>query len=109
VDAFLYDVRTRFLLSQRSVEIASAEEGLIQVQQLAVDLYQGVDLSGAVVVEDLPAAPHQAEPWEEWWFWTSIGVGALVVGAGVGVGVFVSDNQTPGVPDGWIGVEGRLP
>ena len=62
VDAFLYDVRTRFLLAQRSVEIASAEEGLIQVQQLAIDLYQGVDLSGAVVVDELPPPEHRTKP-----------------------------------------------
>ena len=109
VDAFLYDVRTRFLLAQRSVEIASAEEGLIQVQQLAIDLYEGVDLSGAVVVDEIPEPEHRAEAWEEWWFWTSIGVAAVAIGVGVGFGVQYEQDQRRGqLPDGWVGVQGSF-
>lgn len=108
VQAYLYDMRTRFLLSQQEASMGTDEAGMEVAHQLAVDLYRGVDLSGAV------AAPEEAlhdtverrhELYEEWWFWTVIGV--AVVGIGVGVGVGVATSQ-PGVPEGWTRLDGQF-
>jgi hypothetical protein len=108
VHAYLYDMRTRFLLSQRETSMTTDESGMDAARQLAIDLYDGVDLSGAV------AAPEEAlhdtverrpELYEEWWFWTVVGV--AVVGIGVGVGVGVATSQ-PGVPDGWTRLDGQF-
>jgi hypothetical protein len=108
VHAYLYDMRTRFLLSQREASMTTDEAGMDVARQLGIDLYDGVDLSGAV------AAPEEAlhdtierrpELYEEWWFWTVIGV--AVVGVGVGVGVGVATSQ-PGVPDGWTRLDGQF-
>ena len=105
---YLYDMRTRFLLAQQEASMGIDEAGMDVARQLAVDLYAGVDLSGAV------AAPEDAlhdtierrpERYEEWWFWTVIGV--AVVGIGVGVGVGVATSQ-PGVPDGWTRLDGQF-
>lgn len=108
VQAYLYDMRTRFLLSQREASMTADEAGMEIARQLGVDLYEGVDLSGAV------AAPEEAlhdtverrpELYEEWWFWTVIGVAAVGIGVGVGVGVATSQ---PGVPDGWTRIDGHF-
>lgn len=108
VHAYLYDMRTRFLLSQQEASMGTDEAGMEIARQLAVDLYRGVDLSGAV------AAPEEAlhdtverrvELYEEWWFWTVIGVAAVGIGVGVGVGVATSQ---PGVPDGWTRLDGQF-
>lgn len=108
VQAYLYDMRTRFLLSQREASMTTDEAGMEVARQLGVDLYEGVDLSGAV------AAPEEAlhdtverrpELYEEWWFWTVIGVAAVGIGVGVGVGVATSQ---PSVPDGWTRIDGHF-
>jgi hypothetical protein len=108
VHAYLYDMRTRFLLSQREASMGTDEAGMEVARQLGIDIYQGVDLSGAV------AAPEEAlhdtverrtELYEEWWFWTIIGVAAVGIGVGIGVGVATSQ---PGVPDGWTRFDGQL-
>ncbi|MBN8612670.1 MAG: PEGA domain-containing protein [Deltaproteobacteria bacterium] len=107
LDAYLYDVRTRFLLAHREATIEGAEEGIEQARLLAVELYQGVDLSGTVEVVEETGPERRAEPWEEWWFWTSIGAAVVAVGVGVGVGVGIA-SQGPAVPEGWTRIEGTL-
>ncbi|GAB4211316.1 MAG: hypothetical protein OHK0013_32920 [Sandaracinaceae bacterium] len=108
LDAYLYDVRTRFLLAHREAALEGEEEGIEQARLLAVELYQGVDLSGSVAVVDDGGPERRAEPWEEWWFWTSIGVAVVAVGVGVGVGVGLA-SQGPAVPEGWTRIEGTVP
>ena len=108
LDAYLYDVRTRFLLAHREAAIDGAEEGIEQARLLAVELYQGVDLSGTVEVVEESGPERRAEPWEEWWFWTSIGAAVVAVGVGVGVGVGIA-SQGPAVPEGWTRIEGTVP
>jgi hypothetical protein len=108
LDAYLYDVRTRFLLAHREATLEAEEEGIEQARLLAVELYQGVDLSGSVAVADEGGPERRAEPWEEWWFWTSIGAAVVAVGVGIGVGVGLA-SQGPSVPDGWTRIEGTVP
>ncbi len=108
LDAYLYDVRTRFMLAHRETEIDSSEEGIEQARLLAIELYQGVDLSGTVAVVEETGPERRAEPWEEWWFWTSIGAAVVAVGVGVGVGVGLA-TQGPAVPEGWVRIEGTVP
>lgn len=108
VHVYLYDMRTRFLLSQHEASMGTDEAGMDVARQLAIDLYEGVDLSGAV------AAPEEAlhdsverhhEIYEEWWLWTIVGVVAVGIGVGIGVGVATSQ---PGVPDGWTRLDGQF-
>ncbi len=108
VQVYLYDMRTRFLLARREASMTTDDLGMETARQLGVDLYAGVDLSGAV------AAPEEAlhdtverrpELYEEWWFWTVIGVAAVGIGVGVGVGVATSQ---PSVPEGWTRLDGQF-
>lgn len=108
LDAYLYDVRTRFLLAHRETEIDSGDAGVEQARLLAVQLYDGVDLSGAVAVVEEAAPERRPEPWEEWWFWTSIGAAVIGIGVGVGVGVGLA-TQSPALPEGWLRLEGTVP
>lgn len=108
VHVYLYDMRTRFLLAQREASMSTDDAGMDVARQLAVDLYEGVDLSGAVAApEDAlhDTVERRPELYEEWWFWTVIGV--AVVGIAVGVGVGVATAQ-PGVPDGWTRLDGQF-
>ncbi len=108
VHAYLYDMRTRFLLGQQEATMGMDEAGLDVARQLAVDLYRGVDLSGAVAAPEEAlhdTVEHRPELYEEWWFWTVIGVAAVGIGVGIGVGVATSQ---PGVPDGWTRLDGQF-
>jgi hypothetical protein len=105
VQLFLYDVRTRFLLNRGEFDMTRDEAGMEVAREAAVNLYAGVDLSGAIDApideSGLPTA-RRPEVWEEWWFWTAIGAGAVAVGVGVGVGVAASQSSEPALPAGWI-------
>ncbi len=108
VHAYLYDMRTRFLLAQQEVSMGFDEAGLEVARQLGIDLYRGVALSGAVAAPDDALhdnVERRPELYEEWWFWTIIGV--AVVGIGVGIGVGVATSQ-PSVPDGWTRLDGQF-
>lgn len=108
VQIWLYDIRTRFLLASREGALSTDEAGMLTARQMARDLYQGVDLRGALAApeEDAGSGARQPELWEQWWFWTVVGV--VVVAGGVGIGAGVA-STTPGVPDGWTRVDGTLP
>jgi hypothetical protein len=108
VSLYLYDVRTRFLLAQREATMGTDEEGMEVARQLAVDLYQGVDLAGAIAIPEEAlndTIERRPELYEEWWFWTAIGVAAVAIGVGVGVGVATAPA---GVPDGWTRIDGQF-
>ena len=107
VQVWLYDMRTRFLLSTREATLTSDEVGMEQARQLAIELYQGVDRSGAVEAPpEEVAEQHERQPelYEQWWFWTIIGV--VAVSGGVAIGAAASSS---GVPDGWTRVDVQLP
>ena len=47
-------------------------------------------------VTEIPEGPvEQAEIYEEWWFWTIIGVAVVGVGAGVGLGLGLNQDEPP--------------
>jgi hypothetical protein len=110
VQLWLYDVRTRFLLASREGSLSIDEAGMETARQLAVELYRGVSLDGSIAgpVDGGGGAPIErpAELWEQWWFWTAVGVVAVAAGVGIGVGTTVGDSQVPG---GWTRLEGTLP
>jgi len=84
------------------------EAGLEVARQLGIDLYRGVALSGAVAAPDdalHDTVERRPELYEEWWFWTIIGVAAVGIGVGIGVGVATSQ---PSVPDGWTRLDGQF-
>ena len=111
VQVWLYDIRTRFLLATREGTLTQDEAGMVTARQMAIDLYRGVDLGGGIAApedDDGPSAPHERSPelWEQWWFWTAVGVVLVAGGVGIGAGVATS---SPGVPDGWTRASGTLP
>ena len=107
VQLWLYDVRTRFLLSTREGTLSTDEAGMVTARQLAIDLYAGVSLVGGIEApeEDDLIVERQPELYEQWWFWTVIGV---VVASGIAVGIGVAATP-PGVPNDWNRFEATLP
>ncbi|MDQ3033004.1 MAG: PEGA domain-containing protein [Myxococcota bacterium] len=109
VQVWLYDIRTRFLLATREGTITTDEAGMLTARQMSVDLYRGVDLGGAIAAPEedgVAGGERQPELWEQWWFWTVVGVVVVAGGVGIGAGVATSG---PGVPDGWTRIDGTLP
>ena len=77
-----------------------------QVRELAVGLYEGVDLSGGIEApEDDTVIPgRQPELYEQWWFWLTVVGGAAVIAGAVTAGVVLSDTaQVPGGFTRWVG------
>jgi len=104
VQLYLYDVRTRFLLNRAEINMTSDDAGVEIARSAAVELYRGVDLTGAIdapIDESGLPTTRPPEVWEQWWFWTAIGAGAVAIGVGVGVGVAVSESSS-GPPEGWV-------
>ena len=85
VDAWLYDMRTRHLLSHVHQTV---QKGNIdgQVSPLAGNLYTNVNYEGELVAPaDAPPPPSLVKPWyKTWWFWTALGAGVVVAGGAVG-------------------------
>jgi hypothetical protein len=109
VQVWLYDIRTRFLLSSAEGTITEDEAGTVTARQMAVRLYEGVDLAGGIAAPEdggPGGGERQPELWEQWWFWTVVGVVVVAGGVGIGAGVAASG---PGVPDGWTRIDGTLP
>ena len=110
VQLYLYDVRTRFLLGRGELTLTPDEAGMELARAAAVELYEGVDRSGAIDApiddRDLPTT-RAPEIYEQWWFWTVIGV--VVVGTGIGIGVGVATSGGSGVPEGWTRIETQIP
>ncbi len=108
VMVWLYDVRTRFLLAQREGTLTTDEAGMAAARELAIALYGGVDLAGTIAApeeEEQIVVTREPELWEQWWFWTAIGV---VAASGVAIGIGVAATP-PGVPEGFTRFESNLP
>jgi hypothetical protein len=108
VQVWLYDIRTRFLLATREGSMTTDEAGMEDARQMAIDLYQGVDLGGAIAApeEDESVGGRQPELYEEWWFWTAIGGVVVATVVGVSVGVALTSSSCPVE---WTCVDGPLP
>jgi len=103
---YLYHNRTLFLLSQREAVIARGPSGAEQVQQLVVELYEGVDRGGQIEApDDGPALDESPAIYEQWWFWTAVGV-VLVSGSIAAYSIFSADEVT--VPEGWWRFDGQV-
>ncbi|MEM9192050.1 MAG: PEGA domain-containing protein [Myxococcota bacterium] len=102
---YLYDLRTRFLLSQRDAQVPSGPDGADVVTRLATELYEGVDLSGRVAAPDEETVDGPGSIFEQWWFYTV--VGAVLVAGGVTLGVVLSqDSSDLDLPDGVSRIQG---
>ena len=103
VDVYVYDFRTRFLLAEEH-EVAATGPGFADhLERLAHRLYESVDLRGNIVAPEIEvAADDSGDIWEQWWFWTAVGV-VLASGAVTVVALMPSD---PEVPAGFTRVSG---
>lgn len=108
VQLYLYHVHTRLLQAQEEATLTLDEAGEERARQMAIELYQGVDLQGGIdAPEDGVIARGQAEIYEEWWFWTAIGGGVLLVVGAVVAGVLL--GGAPNVPGGFWRAQGEIP
>lgn len=107
VNLYLYDLRTRFLLAEERGTLPLDEAGVVRAREMVRSLYEGVDLSGAVEAPDEgPQVEQSPEIWEQWWFWTAVGV--VLVSGGIVIGVAASSNGQS-LPQGWTQVNGTTP
>jgi hypothetical protein len=104
VSLYLYDLRTNFLLSHRDTTLALGDAAGEASAQLARDLYDGVDLSGAVEAPDDRPDFDSTSIFETWWFWTAVGV---VLVSGVVVATQVGGGE-PGIPSGFTRLSGQV-
>lgn len=102
VHAYLYDLRSRSLLSEKServrVQNGVPAEGVMAL--LADKLYDGVDYDSVEQKPDdapLPVVVQQKPLYKRWWFWTAIGV--VVAGGASALAVGLTLRQ-PSCPDG---------
>jgi hypothetical protein len=99
VHLYLYDLRTKFLLSEQEGELTLDDEGSLRAQEMVAALYEGVDLSGRVEAPDEGPNFEESPPfWKRWWFWTA--VGAAVVG-GIILGVVLANSGGESLPVGF--------
>jgi hypothetical protein len=94
---FLYDLRTNHGLRRIERRIDWESPDLTATEELAVELYRNVDLTGRIrpVDEPLPPLPQEPSPfYRTWWFWSI--VGAVLVGTSIGVASAVLENNQPG-------------
>ena len=102
VSAYLYDLRSRALLSEKSEKIAVKNgvpaEGVMAL--LADKLYEGVDYEAVDVKPDdapIPVVEKQKPLYKKWWFWTTVGI--VVAGGASALAVGLSLRE-PSCPDG---------
>jgi len=102
VNAYLYDLRSRSLLSEKSerirVQNGVPAEGVMAL--LADKLYEGVDYDAVEQKPDdapLPVVVQQKPLYKRWWFWTAIGV--VVAGGASALAVGLTLRE-PSCPDG---------
>lgn len=97
VQLYLYHVHTRLLQRQVEATLTTDEAGMEHARRIALELYEGVDLTGGVEApEDDPVVVHEPQPelYEQWWFWVAtLGAAALVAG-GIAIGVTVAAGES---------------
>ena len=105
VTLYLYHQGSKFLLSQQRRTVSADEAGMVMAQELVQELYDGVDLSGAVEAPEQELVVDEPAPfWQQWWFWTAIGV--VVVSGVVALSVLPGDQG--GVPEGFTRIENQV-
>lgn len=102
VSAYLYDLRSRKLLNQKTdkIRVTGGVPADGAMAALAEQVYTGVNLEQQLEVPVEPPTPvvEKATPlYKRWWFWTAIGVIAAGGAAAIAVGV---TSQTPSCPEG---------
>jgi len=93
---YLYDLRTNHGLRRVERRLEWESPDLTTPEELAVELYRNVDLTGRIrpIDEPLPPLPRDPSPfYRTWWFWSI--VGAVIVGTSIGVASAVAPNQLP--------------
>jgi hypothetical protein len=85
---YVYDLRTNFLMHQIQGNVAASEQGSRQIEQLAADLYENVDLTGQIDAPDDGGTGGGIVIWEQWWFYAGI---AAVIGATIAAIVLVPE------------------
>lgn len=102
VRLYLYHQTTEFLLSEKRGTISADEAGMVLAEDLVRDLYEGIDLTGAVEAPEQELVVDEPSPfWQQWWFWTAIGV---VIVSGVVV-LSVAGGDDGGPPEGFTRIE----
>ena len=93
---YLYDLRTNHGLRRIERRMTWSEVDLAEAEQLAVELYRDVDLSGRIQPreEPLPQMPDEPVPfYRTWWFWSI--AGAVIVGTTIGVASALAPEGQP--------------
>lgn len=93
---YLYDLRTNHGLRRLQRRLDWATPDLSAAEQLAAELYRGVDLSGRIRPREEPLPPPPEEPvpfYRTWWFWSIAGV--VIVGTTIGVASGVASSSQP--------------
>ncbi len=109
VQLYLYHVHTRLLQAERELTMTTDEAGMERARQLAIDLYEGVDMSGGIEAPEdaLTLGRGTPELYEQWWFWTVVATGVAAIVGAVTAGVVLSGGET--VPGGFLRLQGELP
>jgi hypothetical protein len=109
VQLYLYHVHTRLMQARQEATVTTDEAGMERARQLAVELYQDVDLTGGIEAPDDPTSERVVQPelWEQWWFWVSVVGGALLVTGAITAGVLADSPDS--APAGFVRVQFDLP
>lgn len=100
--SYLYDLRTRRLLSEKDSRVRLLAGGVPQagtLASLADSAYANVDYSGGLAAPVDAPPPKQAENkplYKRWWFWTALGVIVAGGASAVAVGVLTRSPSCPG-------------
>lgn len=106
VHLYLYDLRTRHLLSELEGTVARGREGVDEAEAMAAELYDGVDLSGLVEAPDQgPDIEDNDSIFVKWWFWTAV---AVVIGGAIAIGAAVASGGGEQLPAGWYSATGSI-
>jgi len=112
VQLYLYHMRTQHLQASQEATLTVDEAGMDQAAEVAVELYQGVDLEGGIEAPEdtTEIVARQPEIYEQWWFWLATVGGAAVLAAGIIGGAVVAGDASQGPADGFFRFDlDRLP
>lgn len=102
---YLYDLRTRQLLSHKEVSVRLTAGSAPQpgsLDGLASSLYAGVDYTGGLrqPIDAPPPPVAESQPlYKRWWFWTAVGV--IVAGGASALAVGLA-TRPPSCPSGHV-------